>query len=723
MTFASKWSFSQKLIFANLAYLLPCAVLVFFLVKEKNYQLAFSGKERYGIEFHRPLINLLMNVGQHQALLPAARREESAAKEKMLVLRSQIETELGRLEELDAQYSEVLALGETELGARKRLSSSTKNIKASWRGILERSEQASLTEAHDLHQTLLSDLQGAIAHVGDSSNLILDPDLDSYYLMDITLIALPKTIDHLQQIISYFQAQKWDQENLSTEAIIQISTFAYQLRDDLMRIRGDIQTSVNEDKKFYDALTSLQRELPLHLKDFSHVLEPVIRGLESVLEKKSGLLPLEERQKLMQTTTAAIEESHTFWTRVASDLDRLIEIRMDQHAWERIVALVLSLLAWMPPALLALFTVHRLSRAFKGAVERLESEAIAAHASSSQLAAASSMVSSGSTEQAAAIQETGASMSEIASMIARSSSQAVRSQELAQKVTQKADEGCAVMERMVLSMESIHEANLLLQNISGVINEISTKTNVINDIVGKTQLLSFNASIEAARAGQHGRGFAVVAEEVGNLAQTSGNAAKSIRELIEDSQKQVSHILKTTIERVSEGKIVTSQAQSIFGDIAKDISMISSQVESVTEAAREQQLGIQQISKAMIQMDQTTQSNNKAAHLAAQLSDHLAGQSRKLTTIAYSVSELVFGDKLHGGRADTPRTEQAPADLRSFQDSRPSLKITRTPDVGTSSDAQLIEGLVRKGQTNDTAPTAAATPALSADDPSFREVG
>ncbi|MHA0111674.1 methyl-accepting chemotaxis protein, partial [Klebsiella pneumoniae] len=79
------------------------------------------------------------------------------------------------------------------------------------------------------------------------------------------------------------------------------------------------------------------------------------------------------------------------------------------------------------------------------------------------------------------------------------------------------------------------DANSQLQSISNIIGEISAKTNIINDIVFKTQLLSFNASIEAARAGQHGRGFAVVAEEVGNLAQMSGNAAKEIRALLEDS--------------------------------------------------------------------------------------------------------------------------------------------------------------------------------------------
>jgi methyl-accepting chemotaxis protein len=358
-------------------------------------------------------------------------------------------------------------------------------------------------------------------------------------------------------------------------------------------------------------------------------------------------------------------------------------------------------------------------------VDKLEKEADGANASSAQLASASSMVSSGSTEQAAAIQETGASMSEIASMIARSSSQAQMSQELAHKVTQKADEGCTVMERLVMSMESIHEANSQLQNISSIIHEISTKTNVINEIVGKTQLLSFNASIEAARAGQHGRGFAVVAEEVGNLAQTSGNAAKSIRELIEDSQKQVAHILKTTLETVSEGKSVTEQAQQIFSEIAKDISMISTQVESVTEAAREQQLGIEQISKAMIQMDQTTQSNNKAAHLAAQLSDQLAGQSHKLAVIARSVSQLVFGYNTRNGmqrKAEGADHDGPGANFETLPRRVDAPRPLRKKSNDVQDDASLIDSLARKGQNSEGVSVAhAPSQTLSADDESFKE--
>jgi hypothetical protein len=720
MTVIARWSFSQKLMFANLAYLLPCAVLVFFLIKEKNAQLDFSAKEKSGIEFQRPLINLLFHLGQHKTLSRAHLKGEGGLKEPMDALRNQIEGDFANLEDVDTRLGDSLAFTDQELNARKRINASPKILKNNWQGLLDKFTPSNMDEVLERHDRLIADVQTAITHVGDSSNLILDPDLDSYYIMDMVVISLPKAINRVQQLRSYIQSQRLDKTALSTATFVQLANFSFQLRNDLTQISGDVQTAVNEDKRFHGTLPALQRELPIKLKEFSSTMEKTILALDRILEQKSDDNISQLEGTILSHCSELLDQSNSLWIKTAEILDSLLDVRMNKHGWERIWALVFTLLAWMPPAFLALFTVHRLTRSFTQAVDKLETEAEGANASSTQLASASSMVSSGSTEQAAAIQETGASMSEIASMIARSSTQARSSQELAHKVTQKADEGCTVMERMVMSMESIHEANSQLQNISNIISEISTKTNVINEIVGKTQLLSFNASIEAARAGQHGRGFAVVAEEVGNLAQTSGNAAKSIRELIEDSQKQVAHILKTTLERVSDGKLVTEQAQLIFGEIAKDISIISTQVESVTEAAREQQLGIEQISKAMIQMDQTTQSNNRAAHLAAQLSDQLAGQSRKLTIIARSVSHLVFGYKTTNKPTELQRTPQI-SDLETLHPRQERVRIIKKREKETPDDASLIESLARKNHSSDKESATGHSQALSGDDDSFKE--
>lgn len=707
----SNWSFSGKLTAVNLAYLLPCAVLIFFLIKEKNNQVTFSEKEQFGVEYSRTLIDLLHHVGQHK-IAGLAKASGQDVGETIQTLRGQIEKDFAALDEVDARHGGVLLFSDAELNVRKRSQASPQQLKASWNEILGRDGE-STEQIASRHSKLIADLRTALTHVTDTSNLILDPDLDSYYLMDIIAAAVPDLLTKLQEELSFLLSDAKAEGAKLARTQLEILTYSNSLKASLDRLQGNLSTSISEDRNFYGTVPSLHRDMPDQMKDVGNRFNKIFKQNAAVVENSmdKGSIEIDEAQ--FEAMKEALDATHKLYARTSENLMTMLEIRVAQYNREKWQALGWTLLVWLIPTVISLVTVRRLGALISNAVAKLASQADAANRSSSQLAQASSTVSSGSTEQAAAIQETGASMSEMASMIARSASQASSSQELARRVTQRADEGCKVMERMVLAMDAIQEANSQLQNISTIIDEISTKTNVINDIVGKTQLLSFNASIEAARAGQHGRGFAVVAEEVGNLAQTSGNAAKSIRDLIEDSQRQVSHILKSTLERVGEGKVVTEKAQTIFSGITSDIGMISSQVESVSEAAREQQFGIEQISKAMVQMDQTTQSNNKAAHTAAQLSDQLAGQSQRLSIIARSVSELVFGE------ARTVKPKAIDSSLDGNGDVRPPETLTTKGPSEAKGRDELLHSIVEKSHDMDAHAANAAT--LNADDESFRK--
>jgi len=211
---------------------------------------------------------------------------------------------------------------------------------------------------------------------------------------------------------------------------------------------------------------------------------------------------------------------------------------------------------------------------------------------------------------------------------------------------EKTEEGNRIMQRLVGSMDSIQQANGQLQNIGKVIAEITAKTSIINDIVFKTQLLSFNASIEAARAGQHGRGFAVVAAEVGNLAQMSGGAAKEIQVLLDDSRSQVQSILESTQERVSEGQTVSADALATFGEIAKTIDGIAEQIRGINEATLEQEIGVKQTSKAMVQMDEHSQRNNVMSQQVAASASEIEREADRLFRVMQACQVLVFGSKV-----------------------------------------------------------------------------
>ncbi len=327
--------------------------------------------------------------------------------------------------------------------------------------------------------------------------------------------------------------------------------------------------------------------------------------------------------------------------------------------------------------------------------------------SSDSLKDTASSVSAASTEQSAAIQETMASMSEMSSMISRTISVAKETEKLSTELNTKTNDGQKVMNGMVSSMNSIKDANEQLNEMIGIIKDISSKTNVINDIVFKTQLLSVNASVEAARAGNHGKGFAVVAEEVGNLAQVSGQAAEEIRDMLEKSQRHVETIVTETNSRVDEGQRVSQEALSSFKEISDGMDTILSYARNVNEATVQQEEGISQISEAMGQMDSASQQNSRMAEEVSRMSGELHNQSQELSVLNHEAQVLVQGRvKETHGQAALPAAASAPASFvgnlaQAVQESIPhpgeqapaeSHPEGEAPAEAPQGDANVVQG-------------------------------
>lgn len=291
------------------------------------------------------------------------------------------------------------------------------------------------------------------------------------------------------------------------------------------------------------------------------------------------------------------------------------------------------------------FFVEKISKSLVAMVDMLKQRVDTSMETSGKLSDVSDELAAGSSEQAAAVQETVASMTEMTSMINQTAKHVEESENLAMDVNTRTQQGTKIMQDMVRSMETIQQANEELHEMKMIIGEIAEKTKVINDIVFKTQLLSFNASIEAARAGQHGRGFAVVAEEVGNLAQMSGNAANEIADLLHKSQSQVEQIVESTKLRVGEGQNVSGQAMETFSEIAEEVELITTKVKSIQDATREQEEGVNQVSVTMKQIDHTTQANSNMATLASNHSDSVKEEASRLESIMEQVALIVLGEK------------------------------------------------------------------------------
>lgn len=321
----------------------------------------------------------------------------------------------------------------------------------------------------------------------------------------------------------------------------------------------------------------------------------------------------------------------------------------------------LGLIGTMFVIIFSVILASKMTKALSQIASQLDHSSDEIASASSQVASAAVQLSQSATEQSASLEETSASLEEINSMIAKSSENAQETSSNSIRSQQKAEDGRTVVGKMLNSMEQIsesnnaimsqvNESNFQMTEIVHVIQEIKNKTKVINEIVFQTKLLSFNASVEAARAGDQGKGFAVVAEEVGNLAQMSGNAAKEISEMLDKSVFKVESIVKDTKEKVEklvelgkikidEGMNVSKQCSEILDEIVQNVSQVASLSKEISGASKEQALGVDEVNRAMGQLDAVNQQNTAASQEAASAAEELSAQTQSLKGI---VNELIF---------------------------------------------------------------------------------
>jgi methyl-accepting chemotaxis protein len=203
-------------------------------------------------------------------------------------------------------------------------------------------------------------------------------------------------------------------------------------------------------------------------------------------------------------------------------------------------------------------------------------------------------------------------MEQMTSTVKQNADNAGEANQLALAARDQAEQGGAVVTQAVSAMRDINDSSRRIADITGVIDEIAFQTN----------LLALNAAVEAARAGEQGRGFAVVASEVRVLAGRSATAAKEIKDLIQDS-----------VRKVQGGSLLVTQSGKTLEEIVASVKKVSDIVAEIAAASREQSTGIDQVNRAVTQMDEITQQNAALVEQATTSSQDMAEAARKLDQI------------------------------------------------------------------------------------------
>lgn len=444
-------------------------------------------------------------------------------------------------------------------------------------------------------------------------------------------------------------------------------------------LESDFKNSVlkyTETKKIYDALPLIQNEGEV-LKKLSVTWDKYYVLSEKAFQMAKGL---KADDKTADLETFLNDEVDTVRIELNDAMARVAVFQKESaetlaantfQMAERLntISIVSVVIGFILSIVLGSIFAKQISKSLLAFQGQLSHEANSIQASSEAVGEHVKMLKEKLETQATGVQQMVVACEEVSAMVKttadgaqQSSAKATRSQEQITEGSQSITYLVDAIEKIVESFSAIRgevtESQKSVQLVSKLINEIKTKTSVINGIVFQTKLLSFNASVEAARAGDNGKGFAVVADEMGALAKMSGDAAEEINTLIDqsagqiveifnDMQNRIGNQLESGVKRISEGQTRAQSCAEVFTAIKSVTSEILTQVQSVAAATNEQSTGIAEINNSVSLIDTTAQENSV---LVQQISETTVAFRESVTALTQvSTSLLVM---LNGSDAD-----------------------------------------------------------------------
>ena len=607
---------SRRLILISVFYTLPIGVLAFLMIKGINANIQFARWETYGNEYQRPLMTLLHLVPQHQLAMQTGEKAQATA------LQPGIDQAFASLAAVQAKLGQDLGFTPVELAKRKRAHVEPATVAGEWNALKSQAASLPAAESAAQHSHLIADFRTLIAHAGDLSNLILDPDLDSYYLMDATLCALPQMQDRLASTLA-LALDTLATTNVPAEVLTQLAVATAMLKEsDLVRVNGSLDTCLNEDPNFYGVSPTLSKNLRPKAAEFTAAAEEFI----ALLQKLAAGDKTTTAAALLASGQAARTRLDVLWTTSVAELDTLLHARINAYQAQRTTQVAITSIALAVAVVLVWLVTISLTGPLRRITNSLTANSGQVGGTISTLASSSETLASGASEQAASLEETSASLEEIASMIKRTAANAQTAKQLGNDTLAAADIGANDMQGMSRAMDEIKSSS---DNIAKIIK-------TIDEIAFQTNLLALNAAVEAARAGEAGMGFAVVADEVRALAQRSAQSAKETSSLIEDS-----------IRKSVRGVEFSAKVSASLTHIVTKARQMDDLINEIAAASGEQSQGITQINSAISHIDKVTQ---EAAVGSANMAEAAHGLREQSGHLNQAIDEL----EVLLGRTTTP---------------------------------------------------------------------
>ncbi len=276
---------------------------------------------------------------------------------------------------------------------------------------------------------------------------------------------------------------------------------------------------------------------------------------------------------------------------------------------------------------LGVFLTRSITLPINRIVDNLNASAGQVAAASLQISSASHALAADTSQQAAALEETASALEEMATMTRQNADNAEQAHSLSRETNVVVKQYDESMQQLMASMSEISKASEATAKIIKTIDEIAFQT----------KLLALNAAVEAAQAGEVGAGFAVVADEVRNLAMRAAEAARNTAMLIEG-----------TVKKVEDGSKIVTRAKGVFTDVGESATKVSTLVGDISSASGEQASGVEQINRAITELDSVVQKNAANSEESAAASEELSAQAAQMKVVVAELMALISGGAGHG---------------------------------------------------------------------------
>lgn len=664
----------QKLAVIAFFLSVPLFGTTIFLVREQNSRIRSSEAQLEGLGYIGQLSKLLVDISRHQSLIRRSNSPTTLVPLKNL--RARIDSEFATLQEINSRSVDTLKTSEEELAQKRRSAAFPSTLQTTWDSIKEGRDDQLVGNGH---KQLIAGLRMLIEHIGDSSSLFVDRDLDTVYLVSAITRRQPEIMSRLYQVGDAVE-DILGNKTISADERAEIASAVGSLQTNSSELKGELERAFVETEAMRN-YTKLREVIQDRLQDAYLQAQAVASLASKILYSYSGTYSKDE---FAAAITQASDSNESLWTSLLEQQTILLKSRLKAETATRNLAVALISSAIIITLVLTFFVLRSITvpitraahianqlargelpekievdnssdepgmllRAINSMLQFLDLRniIITVQQSSGLLTEAVSNLEKSTDEQsqavgsqATALQQTQVTSQEIKQMsvIAAQKADAVlqyaeRAETISRAGEESVRESLGALTQIRTQVEEIAQQ---IAKLNERTNQISAITDTVKDFADQSNMLALNAAIEAVRSGEHGKGFAVVAREIRSLADQSIQATNRVREILQDISGAIRSAVAITesgAERIESGLIQMNASGEKIKDLASIVSQNSASVRQIAAAVSQQNAGITQIFTAVTDQNRMMEETVKRIDYAKQAALSVRHVSEKVAEV------------------------------------------------------------------------------------------